>query len=248
MNAKRFFRRSTAFAMLVAIAGLVGGCAELTHYTQNTDAKTGGGLVLIDAKQRAILTSRVMKEKDDTEWLPTFCAEPSPDALSALSASSGFSLDTDEVKSALRTAVAEHAGSIGLRTQSIQLMRDAMYRICELAIAGKLDGFAAETLHRRFQQSMVAILAIEQLTGAVRAPAVTLTGQSASGTAKELVKVTEKLNQARVTLGDAEDALKEENEKLTKQNDKIACLEGKDSRLPKQEAGIRNRGCEKRAD
>lgn len=239
MNVIRIVRQSFAVAALIATAGLASGCAELTHYTKNTDAKTKGGLVLIDAKQRAILTGMVKKDAsayNNLVNIPSFCAEPSPDALSALSASTGFSLDTEKVNSALRTAIAENAGSIGLRTQSIQLMRDAMYRICELSISGTLDGFAAETLHRRFQQSMVAILAIEQLTGTVRAPTVTLTGQSASGTAEELIKVTEKLDQARKSLKKAEEALADKNEKLTKQNETVECLEGKTT------------GCQKKSD
>ena len=138
--------------------------------------------------------------------LVAFCAEPSPDALSALSASGAIKIDTPKgFSGAAQGALAEAAGSIGLRTQSIQLMRDAMYRLCEGAMNGYLGNAAFETLHRRFQNSMVAILAIEQLTGAVRAPALTLNSSASVGPpAKQIADMTDRVIKARSDLRKAE--------------------------------------------
>lgn len=45
-----------------------------------------------------------------------------------------------------------------------------MYRNCEAYALGGASSIGLGTLQRRFQSTMVAILAIEQLTGAVRVP------------------------------------------------------------------------------
>jgi hypothetical protein len=88
--------------------------------------------------------------------VPTVCAEPSPDALSALATTVGLSLSNADRDYTANFALSEAGGSIGLRTQSIQLIRDSMYRLCEGYLSGALNEVAFETLHRRFQSSMVA--------------------------------------------------------------------------------------------
>ncbi len=126
---------------------------------------------------------------NDVQML-SICAEPSPDGLSAVSASGAARNSTSAASQALQAAIAESAGSIGLRTQSIQLMRDSMYRLCEGYLSGGLGPASFETLHRRFQNSMVAILAIEQLTGAVRPPSIQLSGGAGVGSAEEVTQLT----------------------------------------------------------
>ena len=155
--------------------------------------------------------------------LVAFCAEPSPDALSALSASGAIKIDTPKgFSGATQGAFAETAGSIGLRTQSIQLMRDAMYRLCEGAMNGYLGNAAFETLHRRFQNSMVAILAVEQLTGAVRAPALTLNSGAAVGPpAKQMADMTDRVITARGDVRKAESDKTSADEELDKADTKL---------------------------
>lgn len=166
-------------AAIVISAQMLGGCAEMTHLTRVRKVD-GTGFILIDAKQRAIATRNGVT-----------CAEPSPDALSALAASQNLNFATPQGTSAGQSfAIAESAASIGLRTQSIQLMRDHMYRICEAYQGGQISKFMVALLHRRFQNTMIAILAIEQLTGAMRAPAVVLGGSASSGNADAIVKLS----------------------------------------------------------
>lgn len=170
--------RASLVALLVS-AQLLGGCAEMTHLTRTRDLGTSHFL-LIDAKQRAISSVSNIN-----------CAEPSPDALSAIAASQSLNLATPEGTSLGQAfALAESAGSIGLRTQSIQLLRDHMFRVCEAYQAGKISPFMVALFHRRFQTSTIAILAIEQLTGTMRAPAIILGGSAASGNADAIVKLT----------------------------------------------------------
>lgn len=161
------------------VALAVSGCAEMTHLTR-TRTLGEHQYILIDAKQRAISTRNGVS-----------CAEPSPDALSAIAASHGLNLTTPQGTSVGQSlSIAEAAGSIGLRTQSIQLLRDHMYRVCESAQAGYISPPVMQLLHRRFQTTTVAILAIEQLTGTIRAPAVVLGGASDVGNAEAIVKLS----------------------------------------------------------
>lgn len=190
--------------LAVALAALsLGGCASMTHYTtERTLGPTGStsDVFFVDAKQRAVYSNR------DYDGRLRVCAEPSPDALSALAASGALGISNPSgVSGNGALSVAEAAGSIGLRTQSIQLMRDAMYRICEGYSSGALSKGSFETLHRRLQSSMVAILAIEQLTGTVKAQQIVLGGNSSTGAAEQIAKLTQATSDARTTL-DAADA------------------------------------------
>jgi hypothetical protein len=207
------------FILAISVGGL--GCAELTYLTRTRHPSDGATTMFIDAKQRAVNTSTVPMPTrtgiaSSRERVLRLCAEPSPDALSSIAASTQFTIRKPEgIDAALSTALAEAAGSIGLRTQSIQLMRDAMYRICEGYLSGALDEPAFEMLHRRFQSSMVAILAIEQLTGVVRPPPIVLTGDALSGNAERAADLTlkteEELQKQRV----AEQALVKAKEAAT---------------------------------
>ena len=117
-------------AMVISTC-LLSGCANwnsIFHTFSIADKKS----VSIDAKQRVIIT-------DGERGI--VCAEPSPDALSALSASLNASVITPERLTAqLAASSAESATSIGLRTQTIQLLRDAMYRVCEGYMSRALSG------------------------------------------------------------------------------------------------------------
>ncbi|MEG8028957.1 hypothetical protein [Sphingomonas aerolata] len=158
---------------------LLAGCAEMTHLTRTRNLG-GSQFLLIDAKQRAI-----------SSFGNVNCAEPSPDALSAIAASQGLNVATPSgVSVGQSLAIAESAGSIGLRTQSIQLLRDHMFRVCEAYQANKLTPFMVALLHRRFQTTTIGILAIEQLTGTVRAPAIVLGGSADVGNADAVLKLS----------------------------------------------------------
>jgi hypothetical protein len=180
-------------ATLLIGAQLLGGCAEMTHLTR-TRQLGSSQFLLIDAKQRAISSVNNIN-----------CAEPSPDALSALAASQNLNLATPQGTSIGQSfAIAESAGSIGLRTQSIQLLRDHMFRVCEAYQAGKISPFMVALFHRRFQTSTIAILAIEQLTGTMRAPAIVLGGSSTSGNADAVLKLTATRETVQASIGVAE--------------------------------------------
>jgi hypothetical protein len=204
--------RSAIFVLLLAV--LLPGCASWTGYNKQRDfIDNQPSVVFIDAKQRAIISNQASGSATQQQMLRRFCAEPSPDALSAFAASAGLNLSVP-TKGDLgySQAFSEGAASIGLRTQSIQLLRDVMFTNCEAFINGGITGFGLETMQRRFQSTMVAVLAIEQLTGAVKANQVALGGQAAAnnaevlGAAIKLVAETETAAKASKTKLDAADA------------------------------------------
>ena len=96
------------------------------------------------------------------------CAEPSPDALSALSAafSGGFVLTRKdrEFRHALATAVNETAKQLGRRNATIQLLRDGLYRQCEAYMNGLIDPEDYSWIANKYINAMVVLLAIEQIT------------------------------------------------------------------------------------
>lgn len=134
------------------------------------------GSAIIDVKQRLVV---VGKGPTPTDGKVIACAEPSPDALSAYAAELAGSTTYAPGQTAdLALAARESSSYVGLRTQSIQLLRDAAYRICEGYLNGILTAPQYDILMRRHQKIMVSLLAIEQLTAVVKVPAVTIDASS----------------------------------------------------------------------
>jgi len=165
---------------LVLLPILLGGCGgNFSSIFRTFDVANTKQSIVIDAKQRVIIVSQPPPWKDKEgmvyNYRPIVCAEPSPDALSVLSAAfsaSGESQQQFLVR--LAGTLNENSSSIGLRTQTITILRDAMYRLCEGYLGEALTATSFERLQRRYQNAMVGLLAIEQLTGAVAAKQVVL--------------------------------------------------------------------------
>lgn len=166
-------------SVCIAFSTLLAGCGAMFNTAYRSESTDNLKAIAVDAKQRFVF---IKTESNGTKSI--VCPEPSPDALSAGSIS--LSVDASksqlaELKAAL--ASAEQASSIGLRTQSISLLRDQLAYMCLLRMAdarAELDPDSYLLLFKRYQAAVLGVLAIEQLTGAMRAPAVTV---SASGNA-----------------------------------------------------------------
>lgn len=195
---------------IVVFATMTSGCASMTHYN-NVETAGDKKVFFIDAKQRGVYS--VKKTEGSVSW-EGICAEPSPDAISSLAATLGVDLTlTDKGKLGVSQSIAEGVGSIGIRTAAIEALRDIMYRNCEAYALGGMSSVGLETLQRRFQSTMVAILAIEQLTGAVRAPSVVISGSSSAGSPDAIVDLTNKTEVARKAIDDAKSAETKSKEK-----------------------------------
>lgn len=172
--------------VLLSAMSLV-ACASVGNLTAVNKKETlgsgynGKGLspagVFIDAEQRAVLSNRRGKDVDD---IRVVCAEPAPDALSAIAAQAGVSVSDISNAVSAEGGVSEAAANIGLRTQTIQTLRDGFYRVCEAYMNGLSEEQYAIML-RRFQTNMIALLAIEQLTGSVKGGDAVVSASAGSG-------------------------------------------------------------------
>ncbi|ANQ85063.1 hypothetical protein dqs_2026 [Azoarcus olearius] len=177
-------------ALGAALAVAVGssGCAQWNTAYRSMDFRDNSG-VMVDVKQRAIIQGKRSGNghADDGNGATVICAEPSPDAMSAAAveiAAEGQSPTGSG--GGLGIATQEGAAFIGLRTQSIQAMRDQMYRLCEAYLNGAISKGQFELHSRRHQRYMVAIMAIEQLTGTIRSPGAVISTEAKLSLSKSI--------------------------------------------------------------
>ena len=136
--------------------------------------------VAVDAKQRFVWSPRIpvrTAEVDDSgkpkiERRAIICAEPSPDALTAIANTIDTELrrktavssgETEETAGRLAGSLSETAQTIGNRTQVIQLLRDALYRACEAYANGALDDFGYSVILGQIDLFMLQLLSADVL-------------------------------------------------------------------------------------
>lgn len=161
--------------LMTGIAGplslaLLSACANLNTINRTTSlGDKEAKAVHLDVQQRLLIVNNLGK----------YCAEPSPDAMAAYAAALGVGASAPTKGSVSVSGSGQStAASIGLRTQSITLMRDALYRMCEAYANGAVGDAQVVTLLNRSQDLTAVILAVEQLTGAVAANQANATGSS----------------------------------------------------------------------
>lgn len=160
--------------LIILCSAILGGCANQMSIYRTFDVSKGES-PMVDIRQRAIIVAPNGSAKGGY----AVCAEPSPDAMAALALEVIGKADVPAKASGqLGLAMQDGAAFTGLRTQSIQLLRDFGYRLCESHLSGALNDAQYDVLMRRFQKNTVALLAVEQLTGTVKAPPVVLTSKS----------------------------------------------------------------------
>jgi hypothetical protein len=139
-------------------------------------------LVVIGAKSRHIATIAVDPRSEPGHVRPkkVICAEPSPDTVSAvaqsLTAAFQAAAQVQQPQAQVQgagTAAAQFGRSVseGLiqmteRTQTIQLLRDSLYRACEAYANGALSDTAYAMLLSRYDDTMVTMLTAELAAGA----------------------------------------------------------------------------------
>ena len=209
-------RFSITFILLVICIGLT-ACANLgtvnrttklpgiSTETSNGTANEEGLAIHLDAQQRLVL---VRAEK--------YCAEPSPDALASYAASLGLGLGKPGKDAAsVAQAVQSNVASLGIRTQSITIMRDALYRVCEAIANGVVSNVGAVTLLTRSQNLTAVVLAVEQLTGAVSATPVILTSDARANASAMLMGNQELLEFAETDVNEKKENLLKSQQELS---------------------------------
>jgi hypothetical protein len=162
--------RIGSMTLILGVVTLFAGCANLSTISRSTSLETPKA-VHLDIQQRLLILNAAGK----------YCSEPSPDGLAAFAAAAGIGASTPASGALSASGSAgSSAASIGLRTQSITLMRDALYRICEAYGNGMLEGAQVMAMLSRSQDLSAVVLATEQLTGAVVAQQAALSSTAAS--------------------------------------------------------------------
>lgn len=222
---------SRSCALILGVTLAASGCgAEFNSIYRQRDIGNQALLISQDAKQRAILrVQRPVSRYGQTQWVT--CVEPPPDFASVLAAAaSGTFSSPSGVAAGLTGSSAESGGTIGLRTQSIQLLRDSAYRICEGFANGAVSDLDYAQLLRRNQVMLTAVLAIEQLTGAVTGPALAVGASGSTEVNEEAVAKAEKeladrktavgvaqgkVEAARLAVGEAQEKIKTTTDQIT---------------------------------
>lgn len=167
---------------------LLGGCANLSTISRTTPLPGAAVAVHLDSAQRLVYANNQ----------GMLCAEPTPDALQSYANAFGGSAGTRSNEAvSLSNAFTANAMGVGLHTQSITLMRDILYRICEQSHNGRLTNMDVTQLLQRAQDLTLGVLAIEQLTGAVTARQPMLINTSLSSAASAINDTLAQLDIAR---------------------------------------------------
>lgn len=229
------FRR--ACLGILPLLGLLGSGCETLSLKEFTPLEGGPKTAFIDIKQRAVLSGKPAGAAHPSAAL-VFCAEPSPDAISSLATE--FAADAkykDALAATLGFSQQEAASFVGLRTQTIQLLRDGMFRLCEGYLGGALSPSDFAWLSRRYQRNMVALLTIEQLTRVAQLPTIGQASQGMASAARSAAAIQgdlEALDKDLTRLKDEKariDADKAESDKLADGDDKTRKLQGIQGRL-----------------
>jgi hypothetical protein len=179
--------KASSWAALIAVSLSACSANHRSIHRHTALESESDSIVIVDAKQRAITQQAVRRNADGDEQIRRFCSEPSPDVFSivaqSLSAGGSFgrSADPKAIEAALNLAHASaESGSTIPRTQTVNLLRELMFRTCERFLSGGYDQMELSVQAVRDQRLMVSILAIEQLTGTV-SPTPTILNTGASG-------------------------------------------------------------------
>jgi hypothetical protein len=172
--------------LILSICGALSGCgAHFNSIYRSDDLDRQDRLMTTDAQQRVILRGN----RVGTDGEIVTCVEPHPDAftVNAASAAGNFTAPNG-LGAALSGASSQSGASLALRTQTNTILREQGYRICESYINGAVSKVDYAQLLRRNQVMVTAVLAIEQLTGAVVGPSFAIGASSSVEIDKDAVQ------------------------------------------------------------
>jgi hypothetical protein len=202
------------------------GCGANWNSIYRTFDVSKGESPMVDIRQRSILIAPrpVITETYGPDGKSTgkkadkgvfVCAEPSPDAMASAAYELAAKVSVaDKASGEVALAMQDSAAFTGLRTQSIQLLRDFGYRLCESRMSGSITDSQYDLLMRRFQKNTVALLAIEQLTGTAKAPPIILTSSGRAEATKSLADQRNELDKIGDRLTELENEKKSNETKL----------------------------------
>lgn len=163
-------RRGLRVTFAVVLALSTSACTGTIFKVRSLSA---GQVLSIDARQRLVLVGT------RADGQTVYCAEPSPDAIVArasYAAVQGNATSATGGSAGGQGAFgnSESVGSLALRTQTIQLLRDGYYRICEAYLNGAIDPKQYRDVLYVIDLFMIALVAMEGVGGVVAAPAIAI--------------------------------------------------------------------------
>lgn len=210
---------------LIVCIFILNGCANLNsiHRSFNIDENKSQ---LIDARQRAILVGERYKNVISTDTtlskIPKIvqvkskvaCAEPSPDVMAAYAAEfAAKGGSAAKASGELAMAMQDSAAFVGMRTPSIQLLRDYSFRLCEAYLSNAISEDSYENLLKRYQKNIVTLYTIEQLTSPFNVPTVALVSQGNTQSDDRLVELQGKRKELSKEISDLDQKIVIENSK-----------------------------------
>jgi len=170
----------TAVVLAVTTLPLL-GCADHIFHSFNIDHAES---LSVDARQRVVLvTHKGGKTRDRT----IVCTEPQPDIVKA-GATAGRAVASvppaDPSKGtqvAVTSAAGEATALIALRSQTIQLLRDGLYRACEAYMNGAIDQHQYNIVLLNIDKLMITLLGVDAI-GAIQSRDQNVGGVVASDT------------------------------------------------------------------
>jgi hypothetical protein len=173
----RTMRTLVRSALIGLLCASSSGCTYFTHYKDS--AAFDESSYSLDAKQRVVFSFAREDQQPGHRTSRYICAEPSPDALSAIAASGALEAQVaGQGGGAASAGLNEAVAAIGLRTQTIQLLRDGLYRACEAYLNGAIDEFGYALLLNKYDETMISLVAIDGLTGMRPAAQVAIGGET----------------------------------------------------------------------
>jgi hypothetical protein len=185
--------KGVSVALVLVVTGAIAlgffGINRRGHIEQVSNARDLGGgsrIIAFDANQRLLIAGHspwlagLLEHSQSPQGkagsnvaattsspYQTICAEPSPDALTDTSSEASLKLRAKLLDTLSKYG--SNGQNIGVRTPTVQVLRDAMYRLCEAFNAGGLSPTTYAILMQQYQGIMVGLLAIEDLTGNIAA-------------------------------------------------------------------------------
>ncbi len=152
---------------------LVSACGNAQWTTYHRQGRVDhGSVIAVDARQRFLHVTA--NERNELR----ICAERSPDVFATFASALAAGVTTQDVTGILGASSAERGANIGLRTQTTTTQAELLYRLCALHANGAISASELAAQLRRFQNTMVAMLAIEQITGYARPSLLTIGADS----------------------------------------------------------------------
>lgn len=174
---------------------LLSACGANFNSIYRTNSINAPEIIITDGAQRAISATKI----SDNHMI--ICKEKYPDVFSALASSGSLSINIEDKAGGQGAfSSSQQVGFAGLRTQLRESQARTLDAVCDFYAGGAISSGEVEVLLRRFQNHVLAALAIEQLTGYARPSLVTLGGSAQAGVGAGLVEAEKALGGAETVL------------------------------------------------